>query len=59
MRRRLYEAVRLVDKNIKEPQDIVITVFQDALLDEPPTSLARQVKRQLTEAGVLAKKPTD
>lgn len=58
MRRRLYEAVRALEKDITEPHDIVITVFQDSLLDEAPTDLARQLKKQLGEAGVLVKRIT-
>jgi len=56
MRRRLYEAVRQVEDDIAGPYDIVITVFSEALLDEPPKSLAGQVKKQLTAAGILAKR---
>lgn len=58
MRRRLYEAVRAQEKNIVEPHDIVITVFQDSLLEETPGNLARQLKKQLGEAGVLVKRIT-
>ncbi|MBA3757264.1 ribonuclease P protein component [Candidatus Saccharibacteria bacterium] len=55
LRRRLYEAVRALEDSIVHPYDIVITVFQDSLVDEPPISLSKQVKRQLTQAGVLVK----
>jgi ribonuclease P protein component len=53
-RRRLYEMVRLLEPDIKEPYDIVLTVFHDTIGEEPPASLARQVKKQLQAAGILA-----
>lgn len=56
LRRRLYEAVRLLSADIVEPHDIVITVFQESLVDESPISLSKQVKRQLAQAGVLVKR---
>lgn len=56
IRRRLYEAVRVLEEDILRPHDIVLTVFHDSLLNEPASSLAHQVKKQLTEAGILAKR---
>ncbi len=56
IRRRLYEAVRRHEADITQPYDIVMTVFHSSVTDEPAESLARQVKKQLTEAGVLAKR---
>jgi ribonuclease P protein component len=53
MRRRLYEIVRSHEDKISEPHDIVLTVFQDALLEEPQKSLTHQVKKQFSEAGIL------
>lgn len=53
VRRRLYEAVRSMENNIVEPHDVVITVFQDTLIDEPPETLLRQLKKQLKAAGVV------
>ncbi|MBI4033370.1 ribonuclease P protein component [Candidatus Saccharibacteria bacterium] len=53
MRRRLYEIIRSLESDIDRPFDIVLTVFSESLLDEPPQSLARQVKKQLLAAGVL------
>lgn len=55
IRRRLYEAVRQLEADITQPHDIVLTVFHSSVTDEPAQSLARQVKKQLTDAGVLAK----
>jgi ribonuclease P protein component len=56
LRRRLYEAIRELDKDIIRPYDIVLTVFSDKLVDEPYKDLKFQVKKQLGEAGILAKR---
>jgi ribonuclease P protein component len=56
LRRRLYEIMRKLDKDIIRPYDIVLTVFSDKLIDELPKDLARHLKKQLSEAGVLAKR---
>lgn len=56
IRRRLYETVRLLGPDIINPCDIVITVFHDSLIDEPIASLTQQVKKQLQQAGVLARR---
>lgn len=53
MRRRLYELVREMEDGITEPYDIVITVFQDNLLDTHPKELRSQLKRQFKKAGIL------
>ena len=53
MRRRLYEIVRGLEKDITQPHDIVLTVFHSGVLDEPPAKLTKQVKKQLKEVGVL------
>ncbi|HEY5550174.1 MAG TPA: ribonuclease P protein component [Candidatus Saccharimonadales bacterium] len=55
MRRRLYEIIRNLETDIDRPYDIVLTVFNESLLEEPPQSLARQVKKQLMATGVLAR----
>ena len=59
MRRRLYETVRNLEDSLDRPYDIVFTVYNEALLEEPANSLSRQVKNQLIAAGVLdsPKKP--
>lgn len=54
MRRRLYEAVRLLEADMTQPYDIVLTVFSRELIDEPAGSLAKQLKSQLAAAGILA-----
>lgn len=56
IRRRLYEAVRQLEADIIQPYDVVITVFHGSVADEPAESLTRQVKKQLGEAGVLARR---
>ncbi len=56
IRRRLYEAVRLLETDILEPYDIVVTVFHAAAAEEPAKSLSHQVKKQLREAGIIAKR---
>src|SRR3990172_4182898 len=56
IRRRLYEAIRVLEDDIAGPYDIVLNVFSDSVADEPAESLKRQLKKQLTEAGVLAKR---
>ncbi len=56
IRRRLYEAVRLLEEDIIRPHDVVITVFHGSLIDEPAEHLQGQVKKQLRMAGVLAKR---
>ena len=54
MRRRLYEAVRLVESEITEPYDIVITVFSDQVVDVPNDELMSAVRAQLKQAGVIS-----
>jgi ribonuclease P protein component len=55
MRRRLYAIIQEYEERLNRPYDIVITVFNDSLLEEPHKSLSYQVKRQLQQAGVLDK----
>lgn len=56
LRRRIYEVIRELDKDIIRPYDIVLTIFSDKLVDEEPKDLARIIKKQLSEAGILAKR---
>lgn len=56
IRRRLYETIRQMEDDLSGAHDIVINVFQDSIADEPSDSLQRQLKKQLTEAGALAKR---
>lgn len=53
MRRRLYETFKKYDNGISEPYDIVITVFHDAILEEPAKSLERQMEKQLEAAQII------
>lgn len=53
MRRRLYEAVRELEDHIKEPADIVLTVYNADVIDEPWQKLLRQLQKQLKEAGIF------
>jgi ribonuclease P protein component len=55
IRRRLYEIVRSMEADIAQPYDIVVTVFQNSLLDESAQQLTEQMKKQLNEAGILKK----
>jgi ribonuclease P protein component len=53
MRRRLYELVRELEPQITQPFDIVITVFQDALLETPSAQLKSQLQKQFKDAGII------
>ncbi len=61
IRRRLYEAVRLLEDQMPEAHDVVITVFHDSVGETPAKELQAQLKKQLREAGVLKKpvKPSE
>lgn len=53
IRRRLYEAVRLESPAIKEPHDLVITVFNDQLATIDSSEITKLVHAQLKQAGVI------
>jgi ribonuclease P protein component len=53
MRRRLYAAVQELQNQINDPYDIVLTVFNDSILEEAPKSLAHQLKRQFQKSGIV------
>ena len=53
IRRRLYEAARLLAPGMRQPYDIVITVFSDGVSEVDHKELSAQLKRQLSEAGIL------
>jgi ribonuclease P protein component len=53
IRRRLYAVLREYEEQIKNPYDIVISVFHDTILEEEPKNLARQLKKQLEQAGII------
>jgi ribonuclease P protein component len=54
IRRRLYETVRSMESDIKGPHDIVLTVFNASVLDEPAPKLARQIKKLFKEAKIIS-----
>jgi ribonuclease P protein component len=56
IRRRLYEQVRLTEPLIKNPYDLVITVFSDQINALSTEELNRMVKAQLFQSGVIEKK---
>jgi ribonuclease P protein component len=53
MRRRLYAAIKEYEGQITEPYDIVLTVFHDALLEEPHKNVQHQLKKQLEDARII------
>jgi ribonuclease P protein component len=53
MRRRLYELVRELDSQISGPFDIVITVFQNNLLETPHKQLHSQLLRQFKDSKII------
>lgn len=54
IRRRLYEIVRELAKDINKPYDLVFTVFSDQCINTPIEELKRTVKSQLKQAGVIS-----
>lgn len=56
IRRRLYEQVRLHEKDIQKPYDMTLTVFHEQLATLPAGELHRLVRAQLRQAGILATK---
>lgn len=53
IRRRIYEAVRLLEDKITGPYDLVITVFHDQLATVDSDELNQVIKAQLKQAGVI------
>jgi ribonuclease P protein component len=53
MRRRLYEGVRGMEEHIVQPADIILTVYNEAVLDEPWNNLNKQLQKQFKDAGVI------
>lgn len=51
IRRRIYEVLRLVD--IKEPYDLVVTVFHDQVAQLTPDELRTMIHSQLKQARIL------
>jgi ribonuclease P protein component len=55
IRRRLYELSRELGSQISQPNDIVITVFHDTVLETAHKDLAGQLKKQFKQLGLLGK----
>jgi ribonuclease P protein component len=55
IRRRLYATLQDFEPQINAPYDIVLTVFHNTLIEEPPKNLTGQLKRQLEAAGIINK----
>jgi len=53
IRRQIYEVVRLVSDKIKNPCDIVITVFSDQILDISHDELTAMINSQLHQAEII------
>jgi ribonuclease P protein component len=53
IRRRLYAKVRELDVRIKQPADIVLTVYNDDVLKEPSDNLTKQLTKQFQQAGLI------
>lgn len=53
IRRRLYEAARLLEDKITQPYDIVITVFHEQLAEMPAPEITRLLRAQFRQAGIL------
>ncbi|OGL29685.1 ribonuclease P protein component [Candidatus Saccharibacteria bacterium RIFCSPHIGHO2_02_FULL_47_12] len=55
LRRRIYELVRLQSDQIKEPQDMVFTVFDERLSAGSAESLQKEISSLLLRAGITDK----
>lgn len=53
IRRRIYEAVRLLEDRINNPYDLVITVFHEQMAVIDNDELRQIIKAQLKQAGVI------
>jgi hypothetical protein len=43
----------MIENEIEEPHDIVLTVFTDHVAEEPFGKLTRQLAKQLAEVGII------
>ena len=59
IRRRLYEVIRLYQANIKEPYDLVLTVFSPQLEALSTEELQEVVNKLLKDSGVLGQSTTE
>lgn len=53
IRRRIYEAVRLLEDQITQPYDLVITVFHEQVADLASEDLKNSIKEQLKQANII------
>ena len=56
IRRRMYEVIRLNEKLIIEPYDLVFTIFSDQINELEQDELNRLVLAQFFQAGVISTK---
>lgn len=59
IRRRLYEAVRLIEAQITQPFDIVMTVFHANVAGLPAGEIQRMVRAQLLQAKIISQPERD
>jgi ribonuclease P protein component len=53
IRRRIYETFKEFEPQIQGSPDIVLTIFNDTVAEEPIKNLSKQLKKQLQETGVI------
>lgn len=53
IRRRLFEAMRQHEAELKQPYDMVLTVFSDQVAEIPAEEVTRLVKAQLKQAKII------
>lgn len=53
IRRRTFEVLRNYEDRIKQPYDIVITVFHDNMAEIPHEELKTMLRTQLSQAGII------
>ena len=56
IRRRMYEVIRINEKLITQPYDLVFTIFSDQINLLTPDELNKLVKAQLFQASVISSK---
>jgi ribonuclease P protein component len=56
IRRRIYEAVRLLEDDITQPHDIVVMVFNESVATMPTQELKSSLNKLLIEASIINKK---
>lgn len=53
IRRRIYEAVRIIENQITKPYDLVITVFHEQIADMDAAEVQDLIKSQLKQAKII------